>query len=89
METRTIPGYRVLSDDELSLIDQAKAAKAAILDMIDKLDRYPHSSPFGAVGTVAGRPTLDHRNLAIARTQIEMGFMALVKAIAQPRRIRS
>lgn len=34
--------------------------------------------------TVAGSPEADKRLLAVARTQFELGFMALNKAIANP-----
>lgn len=64
-----IKGYRDLSEDEIALMNKVKAKAAEVGDLIDELT--------AAEG-------LDKRWVAIAKTELQQGFMAAVRSIAQP-----
>lgn len=66
---RKIKGYRELSQEEIDLMNAVKEAGASLGDLIDKLEQ-------------SGR--LDARWLAIAKTDLQKGFMSLTRSIAQP-----
>lgn len=66
---RKIAGYRELSQQE---IDAMNAVKAKAEEVGQQLD---------ALRNMAG---IDRRALAIARTELQTGFMWAVRAIAQP-----
>lgn len=65
------PGHRALSRREAGLIDRLKRAEEAALRALDRLEEE----------------TVDPRWRALARTQIEMGFMAAVRSVARPPRL--
>jgi hypothetical protein len=64
-----IKGYRDLSEDEIALMNDAKSKAEDIGKLCDLL---------------GDRPSIDKRWLAIAKTDLQKGFMALVRSIAQP-----
>lgn len=66
---RKIKGYRELSQEEIDLMNEIKEAGAGLGNLIEKLE-------------VSGK--LDGRWLAIARTDLQKGFMALTRAVAKP-----
>lgn len=68
-----VAGYQAQSDDRVSLVNQNKVIEEQVLRIIDGL---------GDAGVG------DPRWLAIARTDIEKGFMALNRAVFQPSRIK-
>lgn len=85
-----VTGYRNLNDEDVALINMCKA-KANDLDIfICALENRSPTAP-RALGVPEGsRPepadgSVDPRELAMARTHLQDGFMHLVKAIAQPR----
>jgi len=64
-----IKGYRDLSEPEIAEMNRIKAAGESI----------------GAlVASVAAMPGVDQRWVAIARTELQQGFMALTRAVARP-----
>lgn len=67
-----IAGYRPQSEDNVFLVNHHKQMEELVLRQLDDLDD-------------AGR--FDRRWLAIARTQIEQGFMAMNRAVMRPERI--
>ena len=67
-----VAGYQPQTTTAVDLVNENKIAEEKILRVIDRLSK-------GGLG--------DPRFLAIARTQIEMAFMALNRAIFQPSRI--
>lgn len=67
-----VPGYRPQTDEALQLVRTNKQAEERILRQIDN---------------PSTRSDMDKRWLALGRTQIEQGFMALNRAIMQPDRI--
>jgi hypothetical protein len=69
MTTPEITGYRELSLDELSNINIVKAIADQVGTTLDILD---------------GTKDVDKRWLAIARTDLQKGFMSLVRSIAKP-----
>jgi hypothetical protein len=71
-----IAGYRPQNDDAVTLVNDNKQAEEKLLRLMDSLahDYLP--------GVEA-----DKRWLAIARTQIEQGFMALNRSIFKPGRV--
>lgn len=64
-----IKGYRDLTEQEIALMNDAKGKAEDIGKLID---------------TLGGTPGIDQRWLAIAKTDLQKGFMALVRAIARP-----
>lgn len=76
-----IRGYRSLSDEEVALINEIKAhaeATAALWEKVraavTRTERMPGTIP----------DTEPARWAAIARTELQQGYMALVRAIANP-----
>lgn len=67
-----VQGYRAQSESNIQLVNENKVAEEKILRTIDSL---------------MDNPEIDKRWLAIARTNIEQGFMALNRSIFKPERI--
>lgn len=68
-----VPGYRPQSDEAVQRVAAMKMAEEAVLRALDAL---------------AASGKADGRWLAIGRTQIELGFMAVNRAVFQPGRAR-
>ena len=66
---RRIAGYRELSEAEIALMNKCKAMGQHVGELCTE---------------VANTPGIDGRWAAIARTELQQGFMALVRSIAQP-----
>lgn len=67
---RKIAGYRELNEKEIAAINDIKHAAEQIEILIESL---------------AARPiNIDARWLAIGKTELQQGFMALTRAVAQP-----
>ncbi len=64
-----IKGYRDLSQAEIDLMNNIKAKAAEIGELIEEMKN---------------NSTLDQRWVAIAKTDLQTGFMAAVRAVAQP-----
>lgn len=83
---RQIRGYRELTQAEIDLMNQAKALEAEVLAFHQRI----HDTLSAQVETqdpVECRRAYDAQAFrwhAKARTDIEAGFMALIRAIAQP-----
>ena len=91
METFTQPkitGYRQLSEAEVSLMNEAKALAEACGEYIAKLRTYVPQNMSGPDGgeAEAFKPgaTLDQRWISIGATDLQRGFMAVIRGIAQP-----
>lgn len=67
---RQIPGYRDLSQDEVDTIANCKEMESTLVDFYSAIKR--------------DHPDADPRDLAMARTHFEDGFIRLVRAIAKP-----
>lgn len=66
---KLIKGYRDLSQAELDLMNEAKAMAEKVGELVEK---------------VQATPGIDPRWAAIGKTDLQTGFMALIRAIAQP-----
>lgn len=64
-----ITGYRDLSQEEVDLMNQAKQLADQVGDFVEVLQ------------TTEG---LDQRWVSIAKTDLQKGFMSLVRGVAQP-----
>lgn len=68
---RMIKGYRDLSQEEIELMNMIKERGNDLGDFIDRLSAQKDIE-------------FDPRWLAIAKTDLQKGFMALVRAVAKP-----
>lgn len=85
METMIQPkitGYRQLSEAEVALMNEGKALAEACGEYIAKLRTHPDTSR-AVAGAVTG-PPLDQRWISIGSTDLQRGFMAVIRGIAQP-----
>lgn len=71
-----IKGYRDLSEQEIALMNEAKELAEKVGELVTKLERAEFAQ------TEAMVP--DKRWLAIAKTDLQKGFMALIRSIAKP-----
>ena len=82
---RQISGYRDLTQEEIDLMNEAKALEAKCLAFQKKVMRYlAEQEQQGAGEMHRQREAFAHRWAQIGKTDIEKGFMALVRAVAQP-----
>jgi len=72
---RKITGYRELSQDEIDLMNEAKGLAEKVGLFVDGL---------AAVHAQTGQHAIDMRWVNIAKTDLQKGFMALIRSIAQP-----
>ncbi len=66
---RKISGYRELEQPEIDLMNLIKEEGKAIGVLVDRLRK---------------NPDLDQRWVSIGATELQQGFMALVRSVAQP-----
>jgi len=78
--TAQIKGYRQLSDEEQALINEGKQIAESVGAFIAKLRGY---TPSNSAGLAPGS-TLDQRWVSIGATDLQRGFMAVIRGIAQP-----
>lgn len=67
-----VAGYKPQSDDAVSLVNANKRIEEEVLRLLDAL---------------SANPEIDKRWLAVGRTQIEQGFMAVNRSIFRPGRV--
>lgn len=81
-----ISGYRTLTEDEIALMNEGKALEAEVLDFQQKVMRQlSHQESHGTPDDQRRlREAYAHRWALIGRDDIEKGFMALIRAVAQP-----
>lgn len=82
METMTQPkitGYRQLSEGEVALMNEGKALAEQVGAYVEKLRGMN-----GISATEVPNPALDQRWVSLGATQLQQGFMALTRGIAQP-----
>lgn len=66
---KLIKGFRDLTEAEIDAMNVCKKAASDVGDIIEQLGE---------------NPAIDKRWLAIAKTDLQKGFMSLVRSIAQP-----
>lgn len=74
-----VPGYQPQSQQTVDLVAANKEMEERCLRQLDHLL---------AIGSTAGVTSIDLRWLAIGRTHLEQAWMAINRALMQPRRIR-
>ena len=77
-----ITGYRQLNPTEVALMNEGKALAEQCGAYIAKLRKHPNVGGPVATGDVLS--TLDQRWVSIGATDIQTGFMAVIRGIAQP-----
>lgn len=78
-----ITGYRQLSQAEVDLINEGKDLAEACGNYIAKLRTFRDSSKGDYVAEGLAIP-LDQRWISIGTTDLQRGFMAVIRGIAQP-----
>ena len=69
-----LTGYRELSQAEIDLINEIKAKANEVGELCETVKR----------GHLTSEVDADKRWLAIAQTDLQKGFMSLVRAVAKP-----
>ncbi len=79
---KKIKGYRDLSQTEIDLMNKIKAKAEELRLLIDEADDTLHNLK----DPVINQDGLDdvHRYLALAKTNLQQGFMWFVRAVARP-----
>lgn len=78
-----IKGYRDLSQAEIDLMNEGKALAEQVGVYIAKLRQHPDSMRTNAPNAL-GEVPLDQRWISIGATDLQRGFMAVIRGIAQP-----
>jgi hypothetical protein len=73
---KLIKGYRDLSQDEINLMNEAKAQGEQLGELITRLEAADFAQTSDQVP--------DKRSLALAKTNLQQGMMWLVRSIAKP-----
>jgi hypothetical protein len=87
METMIQPkitGYRQLSEAEVELMNEGKALAEQCGAYIAKLRRHPDVTRTQAPNNGVELQPLDQRWISIGSTDLQRGFMAVIRGIAQP-----
>jgi len=79
-----ITGYRQLSEAEVALMNEGKALAEACGAYVAKLRAHPQSKPEQAPTMPGDLQPLDQRWISIGATDLQRGFMAVIRGIAQP-----
>lgn len=80
-----VAGYRPQSDEAVKLVNGSKQVEEIILRFIDQLAEMKGPA---ASNKYPSELTVDQRWLAIGRTHIEQGFMAINRAVFKPSRVK-
>lgn len=81
-----ITGYRKLSAEETALINEGKMLAEMCGHFVEKLRLHP-ATPAGAAPVTPAFSelcSLDQRWVSIGATDLQRGFMAVIRGIAQP-----
>ena len=80
-----ISGYRDLSQEEIDLMNEAKQLEAQVLAFAEKLDNKLRDQIMDG-GSESERVTKSDAGMwaQMGRRTVQVGFMELVRAIAQP-----
>ena len=84
METMTQPkitGYRQLTEVEAALMNEIKALGEEARTLVHRVRMHIEEAPTGEAHTTITDPI---RWASIATTDLQQGFMALTRAVAQP-----
>ena len=87
METFTQPkitGYRQLSEAEVALMNEGKALAEACGEYVAKLRKHADVTRTSTNDDPHVLPALDQRWISIGATDLQRGFMCVIRGIAQP-----
>lgn len=70
-----IKGYRKLTEEEIDLVNKCKVKGEEIEALLSEIEVYK---------TQTGNHAIDPRWFAMARTDLQVGMMKLVRAICRP-----
>lgn len=83
-----VKGYRDLSQEEIDLMNEGKALAEQCGDFIAKLRGYVPENMSGPESgeafAFAPGGTLDQRWISIGATDLQRGFMSVIRGIAKP-----
>lgn len=80
-----VTGYRTLTQDEIDLMNEGKALAQQCGAFISKLrGHYDMKGTPAQFDVQREEPPLDQRWVSIGATQLQQGFMAVIRGIAQP-----
>ena len=79
-----ITGYRQLSEAEVALMNECKALAEACGAYVAKLRTHPDVTRNQAPAGPLDLQPLDQRWISIGATDLQRGFMAVVRGIARP-----
>lgn len=79
-----ITGYRNLSDQEIKLINDIKAHAEETRHLVHRVQQHINNTPNDVNQAPPSQITSPARWAAIATTDLQQGFMALTRAVAQP-----
>lgn len=83
-----VKGYRKMSEEELALFNEGKELALLVGAYVKKLEDNRGISPDGGIPLnahpIPGTRPCDQRWVAIGKTQLQQGFMAIYRGIAQP-----
>lgn len=82
MNQPTITGYRHLNDAEVALINEGKALAEQCGAYLAKL--RTHADVARPTDAQPLAPALDQRWISIGATDLQRGFMAVIRGIAKP-----
>ena len=80
--TQQITGCRQLSEAEVALMNEGKALAEQCGAYIAKLRK--HADVSRKSDEHASQPPLDQRCISIGATDLQLGFMAVIRGIARP-----
>lgn len=72
---KKIKGYRDLTQDEIDLMNEAKELAEKVGDLVGKLE---------STHIQTGSHAIDMRWLNIGKTDVQKGFMSIIRSIARP-----
>jgi len=76
---KKIKGYRDLSQEEIDLMNEGKALAEKCGEFIAKLEHHANiTTPLDT------DPVIDGRWLSIGKTELQKGFMSVIRSIARP-----
>ncbi len=87
METMIQPkvtGYRQLNEAEAALMNEGRALAEACGAYVAKLRTHPDVARNQAQNAGVALQPLDQRWISIGATDLQRGFMAVIRGIAQP-----
>lgn len=80
---KLIKGYRDLSAEEISLMNEVKDLAEQVRNLVERVSRLP-ATPLAEGDAPPTVTTSPERAISIARTDLQTGFMWLIRSIARP-----